>query len=187
MKLHPWLLLHPNIPMPLHGLAPRIILGDSWWQQQKKLAKEKSDNRCLACGVTPKQAKYHQWLETHEVYNMYSNGTIEFKTCVALCHSCHNFIHDGRMQALTEKKEYPKEKYLDILDHGNQLLSNWWGKEIVFKNEAISFLPDDKIYQNLPLKWERFNCKWTDYHLVLYGQRYESKFPSHEAWLQHYQ
>jgi hypothetical protein len=104
MKLRPWLLLHPNIPMPLHGLAPRIILGESWWQQQKKLAKEKSDNRCLACGVTPKQAKYHQWLETHEVYNMYSNGTIEFKTCVALCHSCHSYIHDSRMQALTEKK-----------------------------------------------------------------------------------
>ena len=41
MKTYPWLLFHPNIPKPLHGLAPRIILGENWWQTTKKEAKVK--------------------------------------------------------------------------------------------------------------------------------------------------
>ena len=106
MRLFPWLLLHPNIPKPLHGLAPRAILGDSWWGEQKEKARRKSDNCCQACGVFPRQAKYHQWLETHECYSIYANGKVEFKTCVSLCHSCHNFIHDGRMQMMVKSGEF---------------------------------------------------------------------------------
>lgn len=186
MELHPFLLLHPNIPKPLHGLAPRVILGDTWWRQQKAEARKKSGNRCVTCGVSPGQAKYHQWLETHEVYNIYSTGRVVFRTSIALCHSCHNYIHDGRMQVLIERNEFPKDKYLDILNHGNKILSDWMGEDIKFK-KPFDGLVEFKYLENTPfLKWERSDCEWGDYHLVLYDQRYDSKFKSYKEWEEFY-
>lgn len=186
MESYPFLLLHPNIPKPLHGLTPRTILGDIWWQQQKATARKKSGNRCVTCGVSPREAKYHQWLETHEVYNLYSTGKMVFRTSIALCHSCHNYIHDGRMQALVRKNTFPEEKYLDILDHGNKVLSSWWGEDVKFKDRFDGLV--HPIYlENIPfLKWERGDCEWGDYHLILYGTRYESKFKDYDQWSEYY-
>ncbi|MFM6079802.1 MAG: hypothetical protein ACKPCI_15055 [Dolichospermum sp.] len=193
MRLFPWLLLHPNVPKPLHGLAPRVILGDSWWREQKEKAKQKSDNFCQACGVSPKEAKYHQWLETHECYSIYANGKMEFKTCVALCHSCHSFIHDGRMQMMVNSGHCSEEKYFDILDHGNKILSNWWGRNIKVKDKFNGSVDPQFINkansQNSILRWEYWeddDCRWGDYHLILYGQRYESKFRDYCHWLEYY-
>lgn len=190
MRLFPWLLLHPNIPKPLHGLAPRAILGDSWWREQKEKARRKSDNCCQACGVSPRQAKYHQWLETHECYSIYANGKVEFKTCVSLCHSCHNFIHDGRMQMMVKSGEFSEEKYFDILDHGNKILSDWWGQNVKVKDKFNGVVHPKFINKanskNSLLKWEYSDCEWDDYHLILYSQRYESKFENYRHWLEHY-
>jgi hypothetical protein len=186
IELYPFLLLHPNIPKPLHGLAPRVLLGDVWWQQQKTEARKRSGNCCVICGISPKEAKYHQWLETHEVYNIYSTGRVVFRTSIALCHSCHNFIHDGRMQVLVKNGKFPHEKYLDILNHGNRILSDWMGEDITFKYEFDGRV-DSKYLENTPyLKWERSDCEWGDYHLILYGQRYESKFKDREQWSEYY-
>ncbi len=188
MELYPFLLLHPNIPKPLHGLAPRVILGDVWWQQQKAEARKKSGNCCVTCGISPRDAKYHRWLETHEVYNIYSTGRVVFRTSIALCHSCHNYIHDGRMQVLVKKGELPYKKYLDILNHGNKLLSDWIGiGEDINLKKPFDGRVDSKYLKITPfLKWEQCDCEWKDYHLILYGQRYDSKFPTYKDWEKFY-
>lgn len=61
MNRYPWLLLHPNIPKPLHGLAPRVIKGEKWFNQTKREAKAKLNQHCWACGVHKYDAKYHHW------------------------------------------------------------------------------------------------------------------------------
>ena len=63
MNKFPWLFHLPNIPLPLHGLAPRVIKGQKWWSDTKKEAKAKLNQHCWACGVHKYDALSHRWLE----------------------------------------------------------------------------------------------------------------------------
>jgi hypothetical protein len=122
----PELLLHPNIPEPLHGINPRTVLGQKWWDVRRQIAYATYNYRCWACGVEKSQAKYHHWLEAHEVYDIdYEAGRVQLTDVAALCHSCHQYIHDGRMQKLLEQGQLPFEKYIDILAHGERLVKSY--------------------------------------------------------------
>lgn len=188
MKLFPHLLIHPNIPKPLHGLAPRIILGDKWWNETKAKAKARMNNHCWACGVHKSQAKYHQWLEAHECYSIdYSLGKVEYVGTAALCHSCHNYIHDGRMLMLVRKGEMSKEKYEDIIKHGNIIISDWQSSLVGHKKPYDPKLSPDEVLAlasnaSNKLRWIPGNCKWEDYHMIVNGVRYERSFESLECW-----
>lgn len=121
--MNPLILCHPNIPKPLHGIAPRIIMGQAWWDVERKKAYAHAGFKCEACGIDKRDAEFHQWLEAHEFYIFdYKKGTITFQRLVALCHSCHQFIHDGRMKMLVDAGEMDEEKYRAILRHGHRLL-----------------------------------------------------------------
>jgi hypothetical protein len=63
------ILFCPNTPKPLHGMSPRSILGDEWWDKERIKAYRKFFNHCQACGVHKSDALYHRWLEAHEVFN----------------------------------------------------------------------------------------------------------------------
>ena len=63
------LLFCPNTPKPLHGMSPRSILGDEWWDKERIKAYRKFFNHCQACGTHKSDALYHRWLEAHEVYH----------------------------------------------------------------------------------------------------------------------
>jgi hypothetical protein len=121
----PKILTQPNIPKPLHGVNPRTILGEAWWQKQREQAKQRSQNHCAACGGGPnsKALKGKPWLECHEVYDFnYKKGRVTFKEVVALCHYCHNFIHSGRL-AMIGGKEKSWDEIQKILEHGLAVLA----------------------------------------------------------------
>jgi hypothetical protein len=193
----PWLLFHPNIPKPLHGLAPRIILGEKWWNETKKAAKAKLNYHCWACGIHQSQAKYHQWLEAHECYSInYNLGRVEYVGTCALCHACHNYIHDGRMLIMVEQGELDIEKYEAIIEHGETVLKRWFkAKGWQWQGYKEAYLPMklySDIYPTLPIfsqkiQWVDGDCEWEDYHLIVEGKRYEIKHKSPEDWRNHYQ
>ena len=162
-KLRPELLLYPNTPKPLHGTVPREIYGKTWWDQTRKAAYKSTNYHCAACGIPKEKAKYVQWLEGHELYDIdYRRGRMTYIETVPLCHFCHNYIHDGRMQWLLSEGRMTQNKYVSIIQHGDAILD-------------LYGLPSEVLYQGP-------TPNWSEWRLILDGKEYEPKFRSYEAW-----
>lgn len=181
---NPALLTHPNIPKPLHGRNPRSILGKDWWDIKRREAYAKHDYHCWACGVHKKDAMYHQWLEGHESYLIdYHKGEVRLNEIVALCHSCHNFIHSGRLQILWQKDKIAHEKCVDILEHGFAILEMAELKPFFGTIMVWNLLTGD----NKPYKIDDSPmADWGDWHLILEGVKYYSLFKNIDDWHDYY-
>ncbi len=166
MKNRPEILLHPNIPKPMHGLAPRTIMGSVWWDAERQKAYKSTGYTCAACGVPKADAEYHQWLEAHELYAIdYVKGRMVYMETVPLCHACHNFIHSGRMQAMVRKGEMKPEKQRHILERGLQIL----------KAAGIQKTgPENSI------------ADWADWRLVFNGVEYPPIYKTFNEWMAKY-
>jgi hypothetical protein len=164
----PSILLHPTIPLPLHGLNPRTMKGKSWWDGVRQIAYATNDFRCWACNVHKSKAKYHRWLEAHEAYKIdYLKGRMELDLIVALCHSCHNFIHKGRLSILQDSGKITEEKFLDIITHGVSVL----------EEAGLSLLrPFDELE----------HVSWEDWRFVLDGEEFAPLFATQKDWEEHY-
>lgn len=170
----PELLLLSNIPKPLHQVNPRTILGSSWWNATRKAAYASTNFHCLACGVHKTKAKYHQWLEGHEVYEInYKAGTSTYRYTAPLCHFCHNFIHDGRLENLLQQGKIHHHKYAAILKHGSEILKR-------AKLTKESRAERERKFALLETKGEV--AAWSEWRLILNDVAYPPKFKSLEEW-----
>jgi len=166
-KLRPEILLHPQIPKPLHGLSPRVIKGKEWWDRERQKAYKKSNYYCIACGVHKTEAKYHNWLEAHECYEFdYKKCTMKFIEAVALCNTCHSYIHAGRLQHLLDNHEISLKHYNEIILHGDNI--------IIKAKLKIPSLQDDS------------NCEWAKWRLIIGRRKYKSKFKNEDEWQKFY-
>jgi hypothetical protein len=183
----PEILSHPNIPKPLHGIAPRTIKGTAWWNETRQKAYEKYDYHCIACGVHKSKAKWKQWLEAHEYWKIdYNTGICEIQSIEPLCHYCHNFIHSGRLKSLVDSNKMLMTSAQSVLEHGFKILAEnnlkafpgtiSFAKEIGADTYGVK--PYDLIINE--------SVKWKDYVLVFEGKEYHSKFTSEKAWKKHY-
>jgi len=163
-ELQPEILQSLQIPKPMHGLAPRVVLGTSWWNKTRKAAYASTDYHCAACGVAKHLAKSRQWLEGHELYKIdYRKGQMVYVETVPLCTYCHHFVHPGRLQWLLETGRIHQSKYVGIITHGNRVLNQ----------AGLKRLPD---YTGPCAAWE----KW---RLVVNGKRYKPVYKSLEHWI----
>lgn len=173
-KPRPEILLCPNIPQPMHGMAPRVVLGQKWWNATRKAAYASTDYRCLACGVYKFDAECKQWLEGHEVCDVdYQQGRMTYTETVPLCHYCHNYIHDGRLNAMVEKRQVTKAKYVAIIQHGDGVLADAGLKRATHKER-------EQAVTNLYLEGKI--AAWEDWRLVVDDTEYPPKFKSPEQW-----
>lgn len=164
--MKPEILTHANIPKPLHLVNPRTVMGQTWWNKQRQKAYESTGFLCAACDVHKSEARYKQWLEAHELYEIdYALGTMTFKEIVPLCHACHNYIHCGRMQALVDQGKMSPIKMKDIKDRGDRLL-------------AMAGLEHPEPPARI--------AKWSRWRLVFNGKYYPPKLKSPEEWMKHF-
>jgi hypothetical protein len=176
----PRLLTHPNIPKPLHGLAPRTMMGTAWWDERREEAYKKNNYCCWACGVSKTAAREKKHLEAHEAYDFdYQQGTARLIEIVALCHYCHNFIHCGRLKNLAEKGEVSWRKFQDVMTHGLAVLETadlepHWHLKAVMDPE---FVPPPQPNGIAP---------WSAWRLVIDGREFKSLFRSFEEWKAYY-
>ena len=188
MILNPKIITHPHIPKPLHGMNPRSILGDIWWNKTRKEAYDRYNNHCISCGVHKTEAKKYKWLEAHENYSInYETGQVNIISIEPLCHYCHNFIHSGRLQMI-EGKEKTRIEVIEILNHGLDILR---------KNTLNGFYLTIDYAESLGLNVRdvgrcntgTLNIKmadWDKWHLLLEGEKYFSKFKNYEEWKKYY-
>jgi hypothetical protein len=165
----PELLCQAQIVKPLHGVNPRTILGDVWWDDVRQRAYKATNYHCAACGVKKSEAKEHQWLEAHECYSIdYKNYTYIFEEVVALCHYCHNFIHAGRLEMLFSAGKINADLYYSIWEHGDSILYKAkLDKHNILKEECKDF----------QLELDVENPKiWKKWKMIIEGKSYKSKF-----------
>ena len=96
------LLTMPNIPHPMHNMAPRTILGAATWNHMRNRCYFESGYQCEICGEKVATEFYengavkHQYhddgtlpkraLHAHELYDIdYDKGTMTFVRAVAIC------------------------------------------------------------------------------------------------------
>ena len=165
--MRPEILLLPQIPKPMHGLAPRVILGDRWWNEVRRAAYKSTEFHCVACGIHKSRAKGPKWLEGHEVYRTdYVYGRMVYVEAVPLCNFCHNSIHTGRLQALLDRHKITQQRFVAIVQHGERVLS-------------LAGLEKPKPYNGPVAEWSRWR-------LVLNRKMYKPRFKSLEAWAKHF-
>jgi hypothetical protein len=178
LKLRPELLLHPNLPKPLHGVNPRTINGQNWWDRTRRAVYKTTEFCCLACGVHKSEAKSRQWMEAHEVYDInYEKGQAKFIEVVPLCHFCHNFIHSGRMQALLDKGMLHHSKYIIIIQHGDRILRAAGLEKKSHLERELEFI--DRERQGKVAEWSRWRLR-------IGRKLYPPIFKSMKEWEEHY-
>src|SRR5581483_565988 len=197
----PKLLLHPNIPKPLHGLNPRTIMGQAWWDEQRQRAYATHKYRCWACGVHKMNAEIKPQLEAHENYEIdYAKGRMKIIEIVALCPMCHAFIHNGRVQALTLNGEMEYVNAWRILHHGFNVLKKAGLPPNPFALRVAATLtkndPDAPIWAkpiilapliiDNPMPEGGEDIEWGDWRLVFGGKEYKPLFPTVEDWMAKY-
>ena len=183
--INPVILQHPNIPKPLHGVNPRTIFGEEWWNKTRKDAYASNNYHCFACGVHKSQAKKYKWLEAHEFWDINEHtGICEVKEIVPLCHYCHKFIHSGKLQMDLLKGKKSIDECIEILEHGFKILSDNKLKAfpgtLLFANKISANTYGVKYYKI------KDDLAWEDYVMLYNGKYYGSKFKSCKEWEEHY-
>lgn len=197
------ILAMPNIPYPLHSLAPRTVLGATTWNFMRKACYKKAGKTCEICGYKPSGVD-GDYCHAHEVYDIdYARQQAEFKRTICLCKRCHLMcIHTGR--ALTLYKQgnpmYTKERLLVGAEHAFTIINNW-NKEhpeeepLRVFSAWLDYMKQPDLKEPMKELIEKYNIKfysvnekwynrdnWTKWKLMVGNKWYETPYENREAW-----
>lgn len=194
----------PNIPKPLHSLAPRTVLGKHVWDQMRRATYAKADYVCEACGERCDKG----FMDAHELYDIdYEHANETFVRTIGLCRACHRLgIHTGRALTLYEKNSplMSKDKLLFGAEHAFSTIAKW-NKEhpddepirvystwlSYLKNPTLADEMKDLIkkydikFYRVAKKWEN-GRHWADWRLTILGKQYEPIYKTAQDWEEHF-
>jgi len=161
----PEVLLSGSIPMPLHGMSPRELLGKTWWNKRRKQVYRKYSKTCVACGTKGR-------VEAHEIYIFNwdkCSGTLI--NIVALCSLCHGFIHIGftaRSKGNAEAKRV-YERGLKILNKAK--LYDQYYDSVKAVNSKNSTMDEND---------------WSKWYMEINGEKFYTKHKNKKEWKKYY-
>ena len=191
----------PNVPTPLHGCAPRTLLGQSTWEHLRKRCYFDANYKSQISGEDLDGSIPSKRCNAHELYSYdYTKGTAYFERAVCISPLEHNFIHSGRMLTMYKKGNplMPKSYLLKAVENGFSIISKWnkahpkerplrayatlidyakipeLSKEIVdlIEKYDIKFYKEDTAY--LP--------KWSDWSLKIGNKEYPTPYKDKKEW-----
>ncbi len=116
-------LAEPVLPLSLHGVNPRTLMGRAAWSRVKKQTQARAANHCEVCG----RFVAHQrgdWIETHEVYDIdHANLVFRLARFIGLCSTCHQYAHLARTGLLVNSGVIDQTDLDRVIAHGERLLA----------------------------------------------------------------
>lgn len=190
------LITMPNVPKPLHGLPPRVIMGKTTWDHVRKKCYYDAGYKCEVCGCEPPKGQLH----AHELYSYdYKAGTGKFERCIAICKQDHDFIHSGRLITLYKQGNllYPKEYVLGVVEKGFKLIHDYncthRNKEpLRVYSTFLEYLKVDSIHDEMVELLDKYDIKfyqhpdegaaWGDWRLILGNKEYPTPYADMNEW-----
>lgn len=89
MKIAPF-----GTPMPLHGVNPRNMMGQFYWDDLRIKTYKEYDYKCGICGSNGQEQGFRHRVEAHELWDYDFDNEIQiFRGVIALCPICHKIYH----------------------------------------------------------------------------------------------
>ena len=187
----------PNIPAPLHQLAPRTVMGKGLWDRARKRCYFEAGYKCQACGKELGRGE----CDAHELYDInYITGESKLSRLVCLCHPCHRQgIHSGRALTMFKKGNplMSKKMVLEGAENLFRLMHEYnlkhkknplrayytfidYAKWPPIQDEMIALIKkyDIKFYREDTRRMAEW-CKWS---LLFGGKRYMTPYASKQEW-----
>lgn len=170
------LITMPNVPRPLHGkgMQPRTIFGKSTWDFMRKSAYYNAGYKCEICGREPEKGDLH----AHELFSYdYDKQTGKFERVVAICRTCHDGIHSGRLITMFKNKNplYPKSYVLRVVENCFSLVHKY---NLKHKDEPLRVYGTYLEYVDVPELHSEMLSLIKKYNIKFY----EEDVPKHKRW-----
>ena len=191
----------PNIPKPLHTVAPRNYMGQVEWNKKRRRCYYEANYTDEIMGTDLGKGK----CQAHELYDFYFTTKTEvFRRLICLSELTHQRgIHTGRMLTAFKNKVpyYSKKRVLEGVENTFRLIFEYNRlHNLVGENKIkpyyvwLSYLEEPELkleVLNLIRKyniefWVEYNFNeeesWSDWKLIYGGKEYYSPFNSEKEW-----
>lgn len=192
------LIAMPNIPKPLHSVAPRTVLGPTEWDKMRKACYEAANDTCEICGERPNNLRARHG---HEVYEIdYEKGISRFVRVFCVCYLDHlGAIHTGRAITLWKGKNplYPTEFLLAGAEKAFTIISSYNHDhpeaDLRAYSTFIEYLKYDELREPMLELIGKHNIKfymedpkkvapWGQWKLIIGDEEYPTPYKNEKEW-----
>lgn len=191
----------PNVPAPLHGCAPRTLLGNSTWDHMRKYCYYNANYKSQISGEDLDGTTNDKRCNAHELYSYdYAHGKAYFERAVCISPLEHNFIHSGRMLTMYKRGNplMSKNYLLKVVENGFKTIHDWnkahpKKKQLRAYATLVDYAYTDGIEDEIRELIDKYDIKfykesdaklarWKDWTLKIGNKEYPTPYETPEDW-----